>query len=159
VHRSDGYVYLLPSGDRIRRTHLDAAEMLVGQALALLYLDPATVQQGGVVEREIVLERLSALVGADALVQTLLTRRRKKKIDERVAADGVRAKVAAALRSLAGLGFVDLVDADRVRLRPAAMRFAEPVRTASDPTEALERLIARGEIEVEATPGDDGDDE
>ena len=47
VQRSDGYFYLLPSGDRLGRRQLSAGEMLVGQTLALLYLDPATLQHGG----------------------------------------------------------------------------------------------------------------
>lgn len=41
VQQSDGYFYLLPSGDRLGRRQLSAGEMLVGQTLALLYLDPA----------------------------------------------------------------------------------------------------------------------
>ncbi len=39
VQRSDGYFYLLPAGDRLGRRQLSAGEMLVGQTLALLYLD------------------------------------------------------------------------------------------------------------------------
>src|SRR5687767_10921149 len=44
VHKSDGYFYLLPTSDKLGRRHLSQAEMLVGQALTLLYLDPHTVQ-------------------------------------------------------------------------------------------------------------------
>jgi chromosome partition protein MukE len=159
VHKSDGYFYLLPIGDRLRRSHLKASEMLVGQALALLYLDPTNLQLGGVVDRELLLQRLSGLVGDETLVRVLNTHRRK--VDERVAAEMVRTKVGAALRQLASLGFIDILDADRVRLRlrPALMRFAEPVRTLSDPSIALERLIAQGEVasaEESAENGDDG---
>lgn len=157
VHKSDGYFYLLPSGDRLGRGQLRAGEMLVGQALALLYLDPATLQLGGVVERELLLQRLAGLVGAEELVRTLNPRRRK--FDERVAAETVRTKVGAALRELASLGFIELVDADRLRLRPALMRFAEPVRALADPSGALERLIAQGEVAPpdEAVDPDDDD--
>lgn len=159
VHKSDGYFYLLPSGDRLGRSHLTPGEMLVGQALALLYLDPSTLQRGGEVEREELLRRLAVLVGDDALVRALHPRRRK--FDERVAAETVRTKVAAALRELAELGFVDLVDGDRIRLRPALMRFAEPVRSLADPKGALERLIALGEVTLPdeaAANEDDGSD-
>lgn len=149
VHKSDGYFYLLPSGERLGRAQLAASEMMVGQALALLYLDPATLQLGGIVGKEALLQRLSGLVGPENLVRTLNPRRRK--YDERIAAETVRIKVAAAMRSLADLGFVDLLDDDRFRLRPALMRFAEPVRSASDPAGAIERLIAHGEI---TTPDD-----
>lgn len=144
VQQSDGYFYLLPSGDRLGRRQLSAGEMLVGQTLALLYLDPATLQHGGVVAKEALLQRLSGLLGADALMRTLNPR--KRKYDERVAAELVRAQIGEALRRLSDLGFVDLVDDAHLRLRPALMRFSEPVRGLTEPNAALERLIARGEV-------------
>lgn len=144
VQRSDGYFYLLPSGDRLGRRHLSAGEMLVGQTLALLYLDPATLQHGGLVGREALLQRLSGLLGTEALVRTLNPR--KRKYDERIAGETVRMQVGEALRRLADLGFVDLLDDSYLRLRPALMRFAEPVRGLADPNQALERLVARGEV-------------
>ncbi|MCB9785048.1 MAG: chromosome partition protein MukE [Deltaproteobacteria bacterium] len=144
VQQSDGYFYLLPAGDRLGRRHLSAGEMLVGQTLALLYLDPTTLQRGGVVPREALLQRLSGLLGAEVLFRTLSPR--KRKYDERVAAETVRSQVGEALRRLADLGFVDLVDAVQLRLRPALMRFAEPVRGLADRQAALERLVARGEV-------------
>lgn len=156
VHRSDGYFYLLPSGDRLGRSQLTPGEMLVGQTLALLYLDPSSLELGGVVGREVLLQRLSGLVGTDDLVRTLNPRRRK--YDERIAAETVRVKVATALRGLSELGFVELLDDDRFRLRPALMRFAEPVRAQADPAIALERLIACGEVERVVQDDDDGED-
>jgi chromosome partition protein MukE len=82
---------------------------------------------------------------------------RKRKYDERVAAETVRTQVGEALRRLADLGFVDLVDGVRLRLRPALMRFADPVRGVQDLNGALERLVARGEALLgEASTEDDG---
>lgn len=108
IQQSDGYFYLLPSGDRLGRRQLSAGEMLVGQTLALLYLDPATLQHGGIVGRPALLQRLSALLGTEVLVRTLDPRRaRRGKYDERVAAEAVRSKIAEALRRLTDLGFVD----------------------------------------------------
>lgn len=144
VQRSDGYFYLLPSGDRLGRRHLSTGEMLVGQTLALMYLDPATLQHGGGVQREALLQRLSGLLGTETLVRTLNPR--KRKFDERIAAETVRTKVAEALRRLAELGFIDAVDDGMLRLRPALMRFAEPVRDLSDQHAALERLVQSGEV-------------
>ena len=144
VQRSDGYFYLLPSGDRLGRRHLSAAEMLVGQTLALLYLDPSTLQHGGLVGRDVLLHRLEGLIGKDALVRTLNPRRRR--FDERLEAETVRTQVGEALRKLADLGFVDIVEEARLRLRPALLRFAEPVRGLEDQTSALEKLVARGEV-------------
>ena len=39
IHKTDGYFYLLPTGEKVSRKQLSASDMLVGQALALLYLD------------------------------------------------------------------------------------------------------------------------
>ena len=158
MQRADGYFYLLPSGDRLGRRQLTAGEMLVGQTLALMYLDPATLQHGGMVERETLLQRLSGLLGTETLVRTLNPRRRK--FDERIAAETVRTKVAEALRRLTDLGFIDSVDDAMLRLRPALMRFAEPVRDLSDQQAALERLVRSGEITLgEAVEKDDADEE
>ncbi len=159
MRKSDGYFYLLPTSDKLGKRQLSAAEMLVGQTLTLLYLDPATIEQGGTVTRADVLSHLSGVVGTDALIRMLNPKRRR--YDERVAHETVRTRVAEALRRLALLGFVDLFEEERVRLRPALMRFAEPVRGAAAPAEALERLVAAGEVVLtsDETDGDgDGDD-
>ncbi len=144
THPADGYFYLLPTGDKLGRRHLSVPEMLVGQALTLLYLDPATLQHGGVIKRADALSHLAAVMGGDALTRAFNPKR--KRVDERVAQETVRGKFAEALRRLAALGFVDLLDSDALRLRPGLLRFAEPVRGRGSPAEALERLVARGEL-------------
>lgn len=148
VHRAEGYFYLLPTSERMGRRHMSPAEMVVGQALTLLYLDPSTVQGGGVVTREQVLGHLAGVMGSDALVAMMnrSTARRTKKQDPRVAEENARAKVAEAIRRLAGLGFIEIVTDGGLRLRPALMRFAEPVRGSAEPEAALERLVAAGEV-------------
>ena len=45
-----------------------------------------------------------------------------------------------------------------LRLRPALMRFAEPVRDLSDQMAALERLVKSGEIVLGDADEEDGDD-
>ena len=162
VHKSDGYFYLLPTNDRLGRRHLSAAEMLVGQALALLYLEPGTVETGGIVTREQVLAHLAGVVGSDVLVRALNPKRRR--YDERVAAETVRAKVADALRRLATLGFVDALDEPRYRLRAPLLRFAEPLRGAGSPAAHLAELVASGELVLSeddgvVETGDDADDD
>jgi chromosome partition protein MukE len=155
VHKTDGYFYLLPTSDRLGRRHLSQVEMLVGQALTLLYLDPHTVESGGVVTREQLLAQLAGVLGADSLVKTLNPKRRKH--DERVAEETVRVKVGEAVRRLATLGFVDALDESSLRLRPSLMRFAEPVRTAAAPDKALTELMASGELVfAEQTSDDEG---
>jgi len=142
VQVNDGYFYLRPTGDRLGRRHLSAGEMLVGQALALLYLDPATVQSGGGALRGQVVELLDNLVGKDKLVSAL-NRRRSGKKAERIAQELVRREIDLALRSLARLGFVELMEGERLRLRPSILRFADPVRGLGDPAAGLQRLIER----------------
>ena len=144
VYRADGYYYLLPTGDRLAKRYLSVAEMLVGQALTLLYLDPATVEQGGRVRRDQVLGHLATVMGTDALVRALNPKRRR--YDERVAQETVRTRVADALRRLGALGFVEALGAEELKLRPALLRFAEPVRASADSTAALSKLVASGEL-------------
>ncbi|HEY4105733.1 MAG TPA: chromosome partition protein MukE, partial [Polyangiaceae bacterium] len=144
IHPSDGYFYLLPTNDRLGRKHLSVPEMLVGQALTLLYLDPTTLEHGGVVQRSDALSHLAAVMGSEALTRALNPK--KKRLDERVAQETVRARFADALRKLSSLGFVELLDGENLRLRPGLLRFAEPVRGRGSPAEALERLVARGEL-------------
>jgi chromosome partition protein MukE len=144
VYRTDGYYYLLPTGDKLAKRQLSVAEMLVGQALTLLYLDPGTVEQGGRVRREQVLGHLATVMGTDALVRALNPKRRR--YDERVAQETVRARVADALRRLGTLGFVEAVGSEELKLRPALLRFAEPVRASADASAALSRLVASGEL-------------
>ncbi len=159
VQVNDGYFYLRPSGDRLGRRHLSSAEMLVGQALALLYLDPATVQSGGAALRGQVVELLDNLVGKEKLVQAL-NRRRSGKRSERVAHETVRREIDQALRSLARLGFVEVLEGERLRLRPPVLRFAEPVRGLGDPAAGLQRLIERRDaVIVEMEEGGDERDE
>jgi chromosome partition protein MukE len=145
VTQSDGYFYLLPTGEQLSRRQLGAGEMLVGQTLALQYLDPATIQSAGVMAGEHLLTRLVGLVGDRELAQACEPRRRRFD-DERVVHDIIRKRVAEAVRRLAALGFVELIDDERIRLRSPLLRFADPVRGLQDVNAAMERLIARGEV-------------
>ena len=163
IHKADGYFYLLPTGDKLSRRQLAPGDMLVGQALALLYLDPAAIERGGVVTQEALVAQLSAVLGSDALIAAFNPKR--KRFDERVAHKNVRGKVAEATRRLAGLGFVELIEGEQLRLRAALMRFAEPVRGLAEPAEALAKLAASGELVLaaegspDAEGGEDEDDD
>lgn len=151
VQRTDGFFFLLPSGDKLGRRHLSPSDMLVGQGLTLLYLEPATVEQGGMTTREQLLSQLSTTMGTEQLMAAF-NGPKKKRMDERVAQEAVRARVTESIRRLAGLGFVDLLPEERIRLRSSLMRFAEPVRGNGAELEALNRLVASGEISL---TGDD----
>lgn len=161
IHKADGYFYLLPTGDKVSRRQLSPGEMLVGQALALLYLDPATIERGGRVTAEDLIAQLVGVLGSDALIAAFNPKRKRQ--DERVAQRTVRNRVGEAVRRLAALGFVDETEDAQLRLRAALLRFAEPVRGLSAPAEALARLVAEGEVALEeaaaAAPGDDDDDD
>ncbi len=163
VHKSDGYFYLLPTSDKLGRRHLSSGEMLVGQALTLLYLDPAAVEGRGLVARDQVIAQLAGVMGAEPLLRAMNPKRRR--LDERLAEETTRNKIAEALRRLATLGFVELVEPDQVRLRPSLLRFAEPVRDAGGaagawaPEAALERLVAEGELVLTDPNAEGGDAE
>lgn len=157
VHKTDGYYYLLPVTEQLGRRQLSVSEMLVGQALALLYLDPRTLSSGGNVPRQEVLVHLASVMGADALLRAFNPKR--KRFDERVAQETVRNRVSEALRKLAALGFVELLEGDQLRLRAALMRFAEPVRGLESPLEALQKLVAKGEVVLQVNEDDYSDTE
>jgi chromosome partition protein MukE len=160
VVQSDGYFFLLPTGKQFSVRRLSAGEMLVGQALALQYLDPSTVQSGGLVTQEQLLARLVNLISDEELANALNPK--KKHTSERVIQETIRTKVASAVQRLVGMGFIDRVDHERMRLRAPLLRFADPVRGLEDRTQALERLIATGQIASmtpNGEPEDDDDDE
>ena len=124
-HASDGYFHLVPNGDRLGRGRLSGAEMLVGQVLALFYLDPQTVSAGGVLKNSQVVQRLEALVGKDRLIAEF--RGRQKRNVERVDEEGVRRTIGSAVRKLGELGFVVYsMDEQQIRLCPPS--FASPSR-------------------------------
>lgn len=154
MQQSDGYFYLLPLGEQVSHRYLSAGEMLVGQTLALFYLDPAKLQTAGTCTRTQLLARLLGLVGVRELAKALEPRRRNFD-DERVVHGVIRTKVGTALRRLESLGFVDLLDPETIRPRAAVMRFADPVRGLQDMAAALARLAASGQIGLH--PDGDGD--
>ncbi|HLL21711.1 MAG TPA: chromosome partition protein MukE [Kofleriaceae bacterium] len=156
VHKADGYFYLLPTGDKLSRRQLGAGDMLVGQALALLYLDPSTIERGGRITTEDVVAQLAVVLGSDALIRAFNPKR--KRYDERVAQKTVRTRVGEAIRHLSVLGFVDLGGDGELKLRPALLRFAEPVRGLSAPAEALAKLVATGEVAL-VTEDEETEDE
>ena len=158
VHKTDGYFYLLPSGDLLSRRQLAPSDMLVGQALALLDLDPATIERGGRITAEDVVAQLVVVLGSDGLIRAF-NPKLKRRYDERIAQKNVRTQVGSAIRHLASLGFVDLADDGNLKLRPSLLRFAEPVRGLSAPSEALAKLVALGEValvsDAEEAPEDE----
>lgn len=154
MHQPEGYFYLLPVGDALPRRGLSAPEMIVGQALALCWLSPTTLENKGLVAREELLTQLSSVMGPDTLLRAFNPKR--KRLDERLAQQTVRQRVAEALRKLSSLGFVDLSEGDALKLHPSLMRFTEPVAGASSTGDALKTLIAEGQVETEGADSGDG---
>lgn len=158
VHKADGYFYLLPSSDLLSRRQLSPGDMLVGQALALLYLAPATTERGGQVTAEGVVAQLVVVLGSDGLIRAF-NPKLKRRYDERIAQKNVRTQVGSAIRHLASLGFVQVADDGNLKLRPSLLRFAEPVRGLSAPAEALAKLVALGEVALVTDEGEAGESE
>ena len=70
VHRSDGYFFLVPANEAVGKRQLSVAEMIVGQGLALAYLDPRTLEKGALITREELITALE-VQGFDALLASL----------------------------------------------------------------------------------------
>lgn len=157
VRTSDGYFYLLPQQEKIRRRQLSVADMLLGKVLALLYLEPETLQKGGVVGRAQALQSLTTLVGQENLL--LRFNPRKKRRDERTEQENVRNELDRALRLLCELGFAERVDEEHVRLHPPILRFAESVRSAADPQATLAEMIRSGKATLGQPPEEQESDE
>jgi chromosome partition protein MukE len=146
VRTTDGYFYLLPHQDKIRRRQLSLADMLLGKVLALLYLEPATLQNGCVVSRTQALQSLATLVGQDNLM--LRFNPRKKRRDERTEQEQIRQELDRALRTLCELGFAERLEDENLRLHSPILRFAESVRDAGEPAGALREMIRAGKAEL-----------
>lgn len=142
LHRAEaGFFYLRPLSGTRRRT-MSVGEMLVGQTLALLFLDPRIFVTDRRITRVTLQETLDQLVGLEGLRTRLLKRNIR---NQRAVANEVRAEVDRALRSLERLGFIEL-EGDRIELRSSLLRFTEVVRSAGDPAAALDRLVREGEL-------------
>lgn len=142
LHRAEaGFFYLRPLSGTRRRT-MTIGEMLVGQTLALLFLDPRIFVTDRRIARTTLQETLDQLVGMEGLRTRLLKRNIR---NQRAVANEVRAEVDRALRSLERLGFVQL-HGDTIELRSSLLRFTEVVRSSGDPAVALGRLVREGEL-------------
>ncbi|MEW6371231.1 MAG: chromosome partition protein MukE [Pseudomonadota bacterium] len=156
--REEGYFYLLP--DRLAvppplgQRKLGAMDMLVGQALALMRLDPKWLESNLRIPQLAVLELLQQILGEERLLR-VIPRRRGRDVDQD--ARKLREAFAASVRSLERQYFIKCEgrgEATLVRPLVAIMRFADPVRTSEELGDALETLIADGQI---ADGGDDAD--
>jgi len=156
--REEGYFYLLP--DRLAvppplgQRKLGAMDMLVGQALALMRLDPKWLESNLRIPQLAVLELLQQILGEERLLR-VIPRRRGRDVDQD--ARKLREAFAASVRSLERQYFIKCEgrgEATLVRQLVAIMRFADPVRTSEELGDALETLIADGQI---ADGGDDAD--
>jgi chromosome partition protein MukE len=148
--REEGYFYLLP--DRLAvppplgQRKLTAMEMLVGQALALMRLDPKWLETNLRIPDIAVLQLLEQILGEERLLR-FIPRRRGKDNDQD--ARKLREAFGAALRSLERQCFIKREgrsEAAVVRPLVSIMRFADPVRSSGDLDVALESLIAEGQI-------------
>lgn len=145
-HGAEGYYYLLADGALLGQRRLSVAEMLVGQTLALMRMDPATLARFGRIPESKLLAMLEHLLG-EANLSALLARRARGK-DRETDARKIRDAVGSALNELQRLGFLQrLKEAEdgQILPRPAIMRFADPVRAGDDLADGLARLISRGE--------------
>ncbi len=148
VQGQEGYYYLLSEGELLGRHRLSVAEMLVGQVLALLRMDPSYLMTTGRIPVDHVLSHLEMLLGRQRLVELLATRARGR--DTETDNRKIREAVDKAVNGLARLGFLVVErGSGHVLPRKSIMRFADPVRDAGDPAAALEELVKHGEAGIE----------
>ena len=76
MNGQEGFYYLLSEGDLLGRRHLSGAEMLVGQVLALLRMDPSYLKRSGQIPVDHILSHLEMLLGRQRLVEVLAPRAR-----------------------------------------------------------------------------------
>lgn len=151
LHRAEaGFFYLRPLSGTRRRT-MTVGEMLVGQTLALLFLDPRIFATDRRVTRTTLQETLEQLVGIDELRARLLKRNLR---NQRGIAKAVREEIDRALRSLDRLGFLRLEGENSIELRSSLLRFTEVVRSSAEVGIALSKLVQSGELaaDVEEEP-------
>jgi chromosome partition protein MukE len=148
VHGQEGYYYLLSEGDLLGRHRLSSAEMLVGQVLALLRMDPSYLKTTGRVPLDHILSHLEMLLGRQRLTEMLAPRARGR--DAETDNRKIREAVDKAINGLARLGFLVVErSGGNVLPRKSIMRFADPVRESGDSASALEDLVRRGEAGLE----------
>ncbi|WP_043202935.1 chromosome partition protein MukE [Paraburkholderia acidipaludis] len=148
----EGYFYLLPvSADRapLGRRHLGLLDMLVGQTLALMMLDPQWLETNRRIPDLQVLASLEQLLGTKQLLRYA---GRKRGQNDELDAQKLRESLAGTMKTLERLGFIKREgrgeSAVVIPLSPV-MRFADPVRTSTDVTEdAMRRLIQEGQIDL-----------
>lgn len=156
VHGPESYYYLLADGGLLGQRRLSAAEMLAGQTLALMRMDPAFLSRNGQIPEDKLLAMLEHVVGAQRLFALLAPRSRGR--DRETDARKIRDEIERALNGLQRLGFIRRLNEEDVRLilpRPAIMRFADPVRDEQDLAVALQRLIDCGEVAIESDSEDE----
>jgi chromosome partition protein MukE len=152
----EGYYYLLP--DRLAvppplgLRRLTIMDMLSGQTLALMRLDHKWLETNHRIPERAVFELMEQILGEGRLLR-LAQRRRGK--DTGQDARKLREAFSGALHALNQLGFIRREGRGELAAvvpLAAIMRFADPVRSAEDFSDALKRLIAAGELQ-----GDDTD--
>lgn len=148
VNGQEGYYYLLSEGDLLGRRRLSVAEMLVGQVLALLRMDPAYLKKAGQIPVDHILSHLEMLLGRPRLVELLAPRARGR--DAETDNRKIREGVDKAINGLARLGFLTVERmSGNVIPKRSITRFAEPVRDAREIAAALADLIRIGEVELD----------
>jgi chromosome partition protein MukE len=148
----ENYYYLLSEGDLLGQRQLSIGEMLIGQTLALMRMDPVHLSRNGQIADEKLLAMLENVLGQERLFALMAPRSRGK--DRETDARKIREEADRALNSLQRLGFLRRMIENEARWcqpRPAIMRFCDLVREGEDLQNNLRRLAARGEV-------DQGDD-
>ncbi len=160
IHAPENFYYLRPntsSKHLIRSRKLDELTMVTGQVLALYHLDPEQLEGSGWISIDSIYERLRLLLDQDYLCKLLERRKLDTQADREKGLEVLRK----AVRQLSRLGMIRLEanQNNRVQTQSPLMRFIEPVRSAPNSRQALEKLVQQGYISLDEDIEDDSGSE
>jgi chromosome condensin MukBEF MukE localization factor len=140
------YSYLVPQGGLAAARTLSVMDMVTGQALFILFLDPSGLQTDGKFKISDFYNKAQLMMGDEGLEKILGVKRALTK--EKLVLQ-VREALAKSLNKLERLGFVCLGKAnDSVAIFRSIERFGEPVLALeSDPESRIAEMVRHGRAE------------
>lgn len=166
IYNEHHYAYLEPQGSEARSKPLSVYDMIAGQALYVLYLDPAGLQSDGSYKISDFHNAVQRILGDEGLEKLLQGKRKLPK--ERVISKA-RDEFNKAIGRLKRLGFISTAsNSDYIYINRAIGRFGEMVSgLESEPEEAIAEMVRQGRVMwlvpggngVESAKDDDDDEE
>ena len=130
IYDPEGYIFLAPKEGVFRQATLKPGEMILGQVLALFTTDPRSLRDGGKIQIDDILLRLSHLLPVDQLANLFYAQRKRKSrtdLDEKK----FRENAEKYLRTLCNLGFAIQTKDGCIRPLKSIFRFTPFARSTA----------------------------